>query len=158
MAHIRRTLMLLGLGLLAACQTEPPGPEMPRIVMASPENISKVHCPIGDQRCFGSRAVYDHRTATIYLPTDWRADNDYDLSTLLHEFAHHVQHLAGDQHGCLGDAEKEAYTVQLEWLRARGHEDPMQEIGMTPMAYMIATSCRQALNEPVRASGAHEGG
>lgn len=150
----RRMLWLAVLGLsalgLAGCsEQEPTTPLIPRIVMASPEMIARVDCPVSKTRCQGGRAVYDHRTATIFLPTDWQAGDEVDVSTLLHEFAHHLQTLAGDRHGCLGDAEKEAYAVQFAWLRARGRADPLKTMGLSEMAHIMATSCRRLPDRPV---------
>ncbi len=91
------------------------------------------------ERCDSARlkAFYD-REGTIYLSSDFDAENIYDKSRLLHELVHHGQWLAGkQQQHCLGHLELEAYTLQDQWRNERGLEPTMGEF----RRMMLAASC-----------------
>ena len=65
------------------------------------------------------RAAYDLSARRIFLVRPWQADNPNDVSALLHELIHDVQPLNRDW-PCIGAPEWEAYSLQEQWLQARG--------------------------------------
>lgn len=56
--------------------------------------------------------VLDHVT--------WRWGSVPEISVLVHELVHHVQHAAGRRHACDALNEAEAYRIQNNWLRRMG--------------------------------------
>jgi hypothetical protein len=59
-------------------------------------------------------AVYSDSAQTIYLPQGWTGSTAAELSILVHEMVHHVQHLAGLKYECPQARE------QLAWRRIDG--------------------------------------
>jgi hypothetical protein len=51
-------------------------------------------------------AVYYDSAQTIYLPQGWTGSTAAELSILVHEMVHHIQHLAGLKHECPQEREK----------------------------------------------------
>jgi hypothetical protein len=91
----------------------------------------------------GPVAAYDFRTSTIYLPDDWRGDDIYHLSALLHELIHHMQAEAGMTMtgSCSGKhVERPAYAAQMDWLAAAGL-DPYRVMGIDEFYLRFRTSC-----------------
>jgi hypothetical protein len=78
----------------------------------------------------------------IWLPYDWRADNLRDLSNLLHELVHFMQHHAGvPWTPCQAEAiERPAYAAQFDWLKAAG-ADPFEILGIGPLRHLLLTDC-----------------
>ncbi len=85
-------------------------------------------------------AVYDDRTETIYLRPDWSEDSGIDLSILVHELVHHLQHVAGRTYRCPGEREQLAFTAQAEWLLQYG-ETLESAFGLDPVSLKLATMC-----------------
>jgi hypothetical protein len=127
--------------LLSGCAS----PMMPSVEQASPTELQALAC--GEEnasQCGEVVAVYDHVSQTMYLPKIWTKKEltDYRQSVLVHEFVHHVQGLRGEHlTKCSGDREREAYQAQMAYLKAKGHEDPMELMGIGPIMYMAVTTC-----------------
>ena len=66
-------------------------------------------------------AFYDKKQRHIFLVEPWDPKSPQNLSTLLHELVHDVQHLNRDW-PCWGKAEWEAYKLQETWLIEQGEE------------------------------------
>ena len=64
-------------------------------------------------------AVFDLRRRRVYLVFPWSPDDDFDVSVLLHELIHDVQHINRDW-DCIGEPELEAYWLQDKWLSEKG--------------------------------------
>ena len=64
-------------------------------------------------------AFYDIKKRHIFLVEPWDPENSAQVSTLLHELTHDVQHLNKDW-PCWGKAEWEAYKLQESWLLEQG--------------------------------------
>ena len=65
-------------------------------------------------------AAYDGVARAIYLPESWRGSTPVELSMLVHEMVHHLQHEAKERFACPEMAEGDAYAAQDRWLRTFG--------------------------------------
>jgi hypothetical protein len=65
-------------------------------------------------------AAYDALSRTIYLPEQWRGATPTEVSVLVHEMVHHLQHERKDRFACPEQAESAAYAAQDRWLQAFG--------------------------------------
>ena len=105
----------------------------PSIKIEAPARIAVFHyfgVPPDDQDGLpvvppGQRNVvsaYDPRRKTIYLPDEWTGNSPADLSVLVHEMVHHLQHLAGLKFECVNASEALAYAAQDKWLSLFGRD------------------------------------
>ena len=94
------------------------------------------------QRTAGSDtvAVYDSASRTIYLPEGWRGATPAEMSVLVHEVVHHLQHAAKLPHACPAEREKLAYRAQERWLR-RFDRTLSSEFGTDGFTLLVRTSC-----------------
>jgi len=85
-------------------------------------------------------AIYDRDEATIYLPLDWSGQTPAELSVLVHEMVHHLQHVAQSKFECPQAREQIAYAAQQQWLGLFGStlED---EFRIDPFTLLVATRC-----------------
>jgi hypothetical protein len=85
-------------------------------------------------------AIYDRNEATIYLPLDWSGQTPAEISVLVHEMVHHLQHVAQSQFECPQAREQLAYAAQQRWLSLFGRtlED---EFRIDPFTLLVATRC-----------------
>src|SRR3546814_1690498 len=60
--------------------------------------------------------MYDEPSRTIYLPEGWAADSPIDVSMLVHELVHHLQHAGGLEYDCPEAQDRHAYQAQERWL------------------------------------------
>src|SRR3546814_8658173 len=65
-------------------------------------------------------AMYDEASRTIYLPEGWAADSPIDVSLLVHELVHHLQHAGGLEYDCPEARERPAYQAQERCLNLFG--------------------------------------
>jgi len=65
-------------------------------------------------------ALYDASGPTIYVTNEWRDDNPADMSVLVHEMVHHLQHAWRLHFDCLENRERLAYAAQDRWLVEHG--------------------------------------
>jgi hypothetical protein len=126
----------------------------PRLGLPAPEALPKVvlksRCELqaiafaGGGACAedadGVQAIYD--SGVVWLRDDWRADDLNDVSSLLHELVHHMQHHAGvTPVPCKAQAlERPAYAVQFAFLEAAG-VDPYETIGINDLMLVFVTHC-----------------
>lgn len=116
---------------------------MPSVEYADRHQMKVLACGAENAgTCGDVVAVYDPKTQTMHWPEGWEEWDDYRQSTLIHEFVHHTQALRGDfETRCWGDLEREAYQAQMAFLKAKGHENPLEYMNLGPLTYAIVTSC-----------------
>ncbi len=62
-------------------------------------------------------ALYGDTERTIYLPKGWSGRTPAELSILVHEMAHHIQHVSRLYYGCPEAREQLAFAARDRWLR-----------------------------------------
>jgi hypothetical protein len=85
-------------------------------------------------------AVYSDSAQTIYLAQGWTGRTAAELSTLVHEMVHHIQHLAGLKHECPQAREKLAYMAQDRWLNVFGGS-LAQDFDLDGLSLLVKTKC-----------------
>jgi len=65
-------------------------------------------------------AAYDELSQTILLPLGWSGGSPTELSILVHEMVHHLQHQAKMRFACPAASESLAYSAQDKWLQLFG--------------------------------------
>jgi hypothetical protein len=85
-------------------------------------------------------AIYDAPGGTIYLSEGWRADSPVDVSVLVHELVHHLQHAAGLDYACPAAREKLAYQAQERWLNLF-ETSLVEEFELDAMTLLLRTKC-----------------
>jgi hypothetical protein len=85
-------------------------------------------------------AVYSDAERTIYLPEGWTGETPAELSILVHELVHHIQHASGLTYACVAAREKVAYSAQSRWLQLFDR-DLASEFGIDPFTLLVNTSC-----------------
>lgn len=88
-------------------------------------------------------ALYDHIDKTIILNKKFDIRTIHDKSVLFHELVHHLQYTndIDSTIECRGDLEKEAYTLQDEWLQEKYGVNVWDTIKINMLFFMIITSC-----------------
>lgn len=128
----------------------------PRIALVPPETMHAVRYGKGDSRRAGSAlesrstvhpdqlpdvdALYDDASRTIYLDEKWTGRTPAELSVLVHEMVHHLQHVAGLKYPCAAAREKPAYAAQKQWLALFGRK-LTEEFELDPMTLLVRTNC-----------------
>jgi hypothetical protein len=87
-------------------------------------------------------AAYDGGAQTIYLPAGWTGRTAAELSVLVHETVHHLQHLAGTRFECAQASETLAYAAQEKWLALFGRSLE-SEFDIDPFTRLVSTRCMQ---------------
>jgi hypothetical protein len=85
-------------------------------------------------------AIYDAASRTIFLPEGWRGATPAEMSVLVHEVVHHLQHAAKLPHACPEEREKLAYRAQERWLR-RFDRTLSSEFGTDGFTLLVRSSC-----------------
>jgi Domain of unknown function (DUF6647) len=85
-------------------------------------------------------ALYGDTEKTIYLAEGWTGRTPAELSVLVHEMVHHLQHLAGLKYECPQARERLAYAAQDQWLKLFGH-DLSRDFQIDPMTRLVRTNC-----------------
>jgi hypothetical protein len=122
----------------------------PQIVMASPAQITTFRftgrlpehqkgsaAPSGQSEIV---AAYDASSETIYMPTGWTGKSAAELSVLVHELVHHLQHVGALHFECPQAAEELAYAAQERWLGLFGRSLE-SEFGIDPFTRLVNTRC-----------------
>ena len=86
-------------------------------------------------------ALYSHQEEKIYLVTGWIIDDFLHISQLLHELVHHVQRFNKIKAPCLAAYERQAFDLQLVWLREQGVEDPYALLDINEFMIMLSSRC-----------------
>lgn len=121
-------LLAVLMAWLVAATGLPPAEQPPRVAFASAEQMAAVRhdrlAPGGSGRAPVSfsavHAIYDDQSKTIYLPSGWSAASPADVSLLVHELTHHLQHSADQKFACAAARERQAYKAQARWLELFG--------------------------------------
>lgn len=85
-------------------------------------------------------ACYDEPTLTILLGDDWNPGSPRDVSVVVHEMVHHLQHLDGQRFACPEAREKLAYEAQQDWLVMFG-TSLEEKFRVDPMTLLLSTKC-----------------
>jgi len=105
------------------------------LVSDRPEDTAMV--PPGQRETVAS---YDPLTRTIILPEGWTGDTPADLSMLVHEMVHHLQHAAHMKYECVPASEELAYAAQDKWLSLFGH-GLATDFGLDGFTLLVAVRC-----------------
>lgn len=85
-------------------------------------------------------AAYDANANAIYLPLGWTGGTPAELSILVHEMIHHLQHLAGIRYPCPQASEELAYAAQDRWLGLFGR-DLATDFDLDPFTVTVSVQC-----------------
>jgi len=85
-------------------------------------------------------AVYNPHTATISLAEGWTGGTTAEISILVHEMVHHLQHQARLSYACPEESEKLAYAAQEKWLAQSGLTLE-SEFGLDPFTLLATSLC-----------------
>jgi Zn-dependent membrane protease YugP len=85
-------------------------------------------------------AVYDNQKKVIYLPDKWTGHTAANLSVVVHEMVHHLQHAGGLKYECMAAREKLAYEAQAKWLALFGR-NLESEFQIDRLTILVAASC-----------------
>lgn len=112
----------------------------PRLVFVPTGQIAEVR--YAGQRAHRREvlAVYHDKTATIYLSDTWTGETPPDLSILVHELVHHLQHVAKIKYDCPAARERLAYAAQDQWLRLSG-SSIQKAFAIDPLTLKVSTTC-----------------
>ncbi|NOJ38411.1 DUF6647 family protein [Bradyrhizobium australiense] len=107
-------------------QTGLSAPDHPPIHFVTPAEMAIRH---GSPENSGLelQALYNRNEGSIYLPQEWRTNDLRQKSALLHELVHHVQRFNKMELSCLAALERQAYDLQIKWLREQGVNNPYDQ-------------------------------
>jgi hypothetical protein len=88
------------------------------------------------------QALYNRTEGAIYLPRQWLPEDLRQKSALLHELVHHVQKSNNIELPCVAAYERQAYDLQIKWLREQGVDDPYALIGINELGIYMVSVCR----------------
>ena len=91
-------------------------------------------------------ALYDHIDKIVILNKNFDIKTIPDKSVLFHELVHHLQYEndIDSTVKCQGELEKEAYTLQDEWLQETYGVDVWDTIQINQLFFMLITSCMES--------------
>ena len=91
-------------------------------------------------------ALYDHIDKIVILNKNFDIKTIRDKSVLFHELVHHLQYEndIDSTVKCQGELEKEAYTLQDEWLQETYGVDVWDTIQINQLFFMLITSCMES--------------
>jgi hypothetical protein len=115
-------------------------PRLPRIAFAAPERLDALYRAGGAHGFGGVAALYDQRRETILLPFGWEGSNPAEVSVLVHEMMHHLQHTSGRVFACAAEREAQAYDAQARWLERFG-EDLKKAFAIDPLFLILLRAC-----------------
>lgn len=85
-------------------------------------------------------ATYDSLSGTVYLPEAWQGRTAAELSILVHEMVHHLQHRGHRRYACVEAGEALAFDAQDRWLGLFG-SDLATEFQIDGFTRLAATLC-----------------
>jgi hypothetical protein len=88
------------------------------------------------------QALYDRAEGSIYLPQQWLPSDLRQQSALLHELVHHMQKSNNMDLPCAAAYERQAYDLQIKWLREQGVDDPYELIRTNELGVYALSVCR----------------
>jgi hypothetical protein len=122
-------------------QTGLSSPDHPPIHFATPAEMAMRYDSPENSR-LDLQGLYDRAEGAIYLPRQWAPDDLRQKSALLHELVHHVQKSNNMDLPCVAAYERQAYDLQIKWLREQGVEDPYALIGINELGIYMVSVCR----------------
>jgi hypothetical protein len=117
-----------------------PVPEQtPRVVLSDPAAL------VAREQALASTGrqvlgAHDDRTSTIHLRRDWDRRDPIDVSILVHELVHNMQHAGRLRYDCPEAREALAYAAQADWLTAFGY-DLESAFGIDALTLKLSTEC-----------------
>ena len=119
--------------------------ELPQIVFVTKKQLTEMllerpNAPPEDVHC---QALYSRNDEIIYLTKDWRCSDLRDRGNLLHELVHHLQKLNNVKARCIAEFERQAYDLQLEWLREHDVQDPYKFLDIDEFTVRMISQCRE---------------
>jgi antirestriction protein ArdC len=116
--------------------------QAPHIQFVPKQEMSGAYArAVNDVNRFQVQAFYLPATGTVYLPRSWQATDLRDESMLVHELVHHLQKTNNVEVSCPAALERQAYALQLAWLREQGVADPYEFTGLDILTVIMAGSC-----------------
>ena len=120
----------------------------PRILLIPKREIDEYYYrPSEVNKFFQLQAIYKSTNAMIYLRDTWRSTELYDQSVLLHELVHHLQMNNNVKAPCQAAKERQAYDLQVAWLREQGVENPYALMGTNELTIYLLSSCHVSSEE-----------
>jgi uncharacterized protein DUF6647 len=116
-------------------------PGHPPIRFATPAEMS-VRYGSPENNGLELQALYNRVEGSIYLPQEWQPNDLRQKSALLHELVHHVQRFNNIDLPCVAAYERQAYDLQIKWLREQGVDDPYDLIGTNELSIYMVSVCR----------------
>ena len=87
-------------------------------------------------------SLYHVATKTIYLSNEWTGRTPAELSILVHEMVHHLQHLTHTSYACPQARERLAYDAQDKWLSVFGRS-LLSEFKLDRFTVILTTMCME---------------
>jgi hypothetical protein len=122
-------------------QTGWSAPQHPSVHFVTRRELVRLHGS-PDSNALEVQALYSHSERSIYLLREWRADDLRQKSTLLHELVHHAQRSNDVELPCTAAYERQAYELQIKWLREQGVADPYDLIKTNEFSIYLISACR----------------
>ena len=119
----------------------PAAETLPEVKQLPPHHIATVHFGYElDKATDDIVAVYIPSSQTVVLRDDWDSRKPADVSVLVHELVHHMQHAAGKEFMCREAAEAGAFEAQQRWLAQFGM-NLESAFGIDAFSLKLKTSC-----------------
>lgn len=120
----------------------PAAADHPQIRYVPPQRLLAIHSGTSIERSRDQTVVgaYDTLSGTIYLREDWDSRRAADVSVLVHELVHYLQHRASLRFECPAAREAPAYAAQKRWLELYG-TDIQSAFGIDAMTLKLRTTC-----------------
>jgi hypothetical protein len=115
----------------------------PEIRFSAPEEMAALYLGAEAAAARGGRSVvalYDRQERTVHLPEGWTGESAAEISMLVHEMVHYLQHEAGYRPGCPAQSEALAYEAQARWLAHFGR-DLTGELAIDPLFLKLLAIC-----------------
>ena len=122
-------------------QTGLSAPDHPPIHFATPAEMA-VRYGSPESSRLELQGLYHRTEGAIYLPRQWLPDDLRQKSALLHELVHHVQRSNNLELPCMAAYERQAYDLQVKWLREQEVDDPYALIGINELGIYMLSVCR----------------
>lgn len=115
----------------------------PAIRFSAPEEMASLYRGAGAAAVGGGlsvAALYDRSQRTIHLSEGWTGSSAAELSILVHEMVHHLQHEAAFRPSCPTQDEALAYEAQARWLD-HFDRDLTKELAIDPLFLKLLAVC-----------------
>lgn len=87
------------------------------------------------------QAIYKPEQRTIYLRDNWTPDTLLNRAVLVHELVHYLQDTNNVKAPCERAHEAQSYSLELDWLREQGVEDPYAFLETNQLAIILRSTC-----------------